>query len=495
MMPTPSNTSPCTRVEESTKQTYKSIKQSNPTVELSGSRSPVSAEVTLQPELTDNLRHWNILSVPGTHKSFYTRSPDFPGLSQGSRGTVGADATPPPELADNPRHPESPGRGTDKGITTYSPKDNVGFVENILNLNETIAPTSLPRASPSKKLSLGRALSESTSSKSKPQKTYPRRSDRIKARSTVTKPKLPTNPSPKPPSMPITTAPRQWPSLPLVVLTDAVAYDRFHSIRTGQMIANQPSTSRSQPVQSTPITATVSATRTQMDKTAATDRTKLLLQWNINGFYNNLADLELLTQTNQPLVIALQEVHRADVSRMNKTLSGKYRWEYKCGQNIYHSVAIGVDSSVLLVPAPLDAELLVVIRIAAPFPISVVNFYLPNGKLPDLKNRILKVIESIEEPRIIVGDCNGHHPSWGSPLANARGSTLVEVSEAMDLTILNDGSKTFISGQRQSTVDISMSTSSITHKLLWSASEDPLGSDHVPISIFTNDNPPTTMAV
>lgn len=53
-------------------------------------------------------------------------------------------------------------------------------------------------------------------------------------------------------------------------------------------------------------------------------RTVLAIQWNINGFFNNLADLELLVNNMKPVVLALQEIHKASVSSMNNTLKKGY---------------------------------------------------------------------------------------------------------------------------------------------------------------------------
>ncbi|XP_062714476.1 uncharacterized protein LOC134291132 [Aedes albopictus] len=44
--------------------------------------------------------------------------------------------------------------------------------------------------------------------------------------------------------------------------------------------------------------------------------TAFALQWNINGFYNNLEDLGMLVRDIRPTVIALQEVHRANSTGM-----------------------------------------------------------------------------------------------------------------------------------------------------------------------------------
>lgn len=49
------------------------------------------------------------------------------------------------------------------------------------------------------------------------------------------------------------------------------------------------------------------------------------MQWNLNGYWNNLHDLELLAHDHQPFVIALQEIHRINESAMNNTLRQRYK--------------------------------------------------------------------------------------------------------------------------------------------------------------------------
>lgn len=46
----------------------------------------------------------------------------------------------------------------------------------------------------------------------------------------------------------------------------------------------------------------------------------LIRQWNINGYFNNLADLELLVRDLSPTVLAIQEIHRADIGQLNRSL-------------------------------------------------------------------------------------------------------------------------------------------------------------------------------
>lgn len=187
-----------------------------------------------------------------------------------------------------------------------------------------------------------------------------------------------------------------------------------------------------------------------------TNKKAFALQRNINGFHNNLADLEMLVRELCPTVIAIQEVHRASKTGMGRTLSGGYNWELKINQN-NHSVAIGILAHISFTAIDLDTTLpIIAIRIDSPLPISIVNFYLPCSKIDNLDQQFGKIMEKIPEPRLLLGDCNGHHPAWGSSSTNLRGRILTDMAEVTDSVILNDGSKTYISGGKESTVDITM---------------------------------------
>ncbi|KXJ70349.1 hypothetical protein RP20_CCG024026 [Aedes albopictus] len=213
----------------------------------------------------------------------------------------------------------------------------------------------------------------------------------------------------------------------------------------------------------------------------------------MNGFHNNLNDLEYLIKDNTPVVLAIQEVHRSNVNSMNRTLGGRYSWVYKSNANIYHSVAIGILEPIAFSVIQLDTDLpIIAVRIEYPFPVSIISIYLPCQKIPDLKNRLLLALEPIQGAKLILGDINGHHTSWGNSKVDSRGATIMEVAEMIDLVLLNDGSITFTKGERRSSVDISLASSCIVNRLLWNISEDPLGSDHHPISICLHEQPPET---
>lgn len=212
----------------------------------------------------------------------------------------------------------------------------------------------------------------------------------------------------------------------------------------------------------------------------------------MNGFFNNLADLELLTRKN-PLILAIQETHRTSIDTMNKCLQGQYTWLSKSGNNVYQSVALGIHTTIPFTPIALDSTLLATAaRIEAPFPLSVVSIYLQCGDLPNLDARLRNLLDQIDEPRLILGDLNSHHPLWGSGTPDSKGNICAGIVEDYDLVVLNDGTPTFTRGQTNTAIDVSLASREITKRLSWTCLEDPMGSDHRPVRIRSNCKPPET---
>lgn len=104
--------------------------------------------------------------------------------------------------------------------------------------------------------------------------------------------------------------------------------------------------------------------------------------------------------------------------------------------------------------------------------------------------QLVKQIKKIAEPIILLGDFNGHHRAWGSRTPNARGSAIINAASQCNLSILNDGSPTFIRGQIQTAIDVSFASTAVISRLRWSAYDDPQGSDHVPITLALDNVAP-----
>lgn len=240
-------------------------------------------------------------------------------------------------------------------------------------------------------------------------------------------------------------------------------------------------------------TSQLTTSRNQCRRTgpSTTKKTNLALQWNVNGLFNNLGDLEALVRDSNPSVIVLQEVNRVSPTRINSILGGKYIWYTKRGQVLQHSVAIGVSSSVPHSQVPVSSDLpIVAVRVLLPIPITIANVYLPCGRINMLKPKLIDALQPLEEPRVVLGDFNAHHPNWGLQAVDVRGNILAELFEEMDLSVLNDGSGTFTRGRSETAIDISVASLGILSKLSWFKHNDLHGSDHYPIAITYEAAPP-----
>lgn len=224
-----------------------------------------------------------------------------------------------------------------------------------------------------------------------------------------------------------------------------------------------------------------------------TKHSSLAIQWNMNGYSNNLADLELLIAESTPVIIALQEIHRSDTKTMEKTLQGQYNWILKGGANIYQSAAIGIHRSTTYVDIIPNSDLIAVAaRVESPFPITVVSIYIPTLDCKNIEQRLSNFLDQLLPPFLILGDFNAHHVSWGSRRNTEKGFQILRASEKANLRILNDGSPTFTRPLISSAIDISFASENLLGRLQWSISKDPMGSDHHPISIYCNFPTPKT---
>lgn len=239
------------------------------TCEASGSRGPCNAAVFSQPELQDSSRHSNFPTVFETQKGSTAYTPQFPLYSSGSRGPVSAEVQPPPELADTPRHFRSSGRGTDKGHATHSPKDTVGAKSLATNAQATTG---------SKNNQQSRRLARIRKRKSKISTPSADNENNLLSRIGLDAASLAHD----------KTAP-----LPEAACNAAI-YDAIHLLRYGIEIPQQSSSSylpskRISSVEQQALTVskcTPQRTTTDMRNS----NTRFAVQWNINGFTNNLAD-------------------------------------------------------------------------------------------------------------------------------------------------------------------------------------------------------------
>ena len=395
--------------------------------------------------------------------------------SRDSRGPVSADVTPPPELTDNLRHHESNVSESQKGGNAHPSEDaNAHHVTIPTSFTDCCRPGD-PGGSinwPTYQISKGSHGSSDRTDKGV--KTYSRkdiegnRTD--KGHTTYSRLKEENN-------------------------TPKSETHKVHDLNPGATIFHP---NRITPFSNPPfvepqdnaLDSSSISSSSQMEARPTRNKTTIAIQWNMNGYFHNLHDLEILTNQHLPIALAVQEIHRADPASMNRTLSGKYDWICTRNANIYHSVALGILHTTPRSTIPIDSDLpAVAARIQLPFPLSVVCIYLPCQEISDLKNKLQSLLDQIPEPRLVLGDINGHHYAWGSRKTNTRGSIIMEQADSNNLIILNDGTTTFSRSNTESAIDVSLASRQIINRLLWNNLADQMGSDHHPILININDIP------
>jgi len=94
--------------------------------------------------------------------------------------------------------------------------------------------------------------------------------------------------------------------------------------------------------------------------------------------------------------------------------------------------------------------------------------------------QLITYCEQNNLPLIIGCDTNSHHIAWGNTCNNSRGHVLAEFVASTNLEIINVGGKpTFVLGNRQSVIDITLATPPIAYDIEdWSMSGEDSMSDH-----------------
>lgn len=144
------------------------------------------------------------------------------------------------------------------------------------------------------------------------------------------------------------------------------------------------------------------------------------LQWNLNGVFNNNADLKILINEFYPDIITLQEAHlpHNNTAHPPNNYIGYYHNWCRC---IYEKV----DRSWYWVQTNS-------------------NYYIPPHQnfTPSELSNILNIFNT---PIILLGDFSAWNPLWGSPSTNSRGQIIEDLILSHDLIVLNDGLPTHFS--------------------------------------------------
>lgn len=211
-----------------------------------------------------------------------------------------------------------------------------------------------------------------------------------------------------------------------------------------------------------------------------------LLQWNIRGYYNNLASLQILISRYDPDVILLQETKLRDVRPKSLGVYDIYHHNGNYDSN-RGGIAILVKSSIPHEEVALRTNLLAnAVRLRVGQNVTICNVYLERDLY--LGSRDLKgLIQQLSGSAFIGGDFNAHSTLWGSNNTDRRGRIIVDTVREENLVILNDKSDTHFSTLGTYTaIDISMATPTLAQGLEWYLHQDLECSDHFPILVASD---------
>jgi len=218
------------------------------------------------------------------------------------------------------------------------------------------------------------------------------------------------------------------------------------------------------------------------------------IQWNIRSIQANREELQVLFRDFNPSVVCLQETLLKDTSNVGFRNYSLYHRPGTENNGTFHGrVAILVNNSVAHKSVSLNTNLqAVVARVSCYKTITICSIYLPpsqNLNLSDLED----LLTQLPPPVLLMGDFNAHNCIWGSKRVDRRGEIIEDLILKQNISILNEGSNTYLhpGTGSLSTIDLSLCDSSLYTDLTWSVSDDLCGSDHFPVVINCPNFEPT----
>ncbi|KAL4148840.1 hypothetical protein QTP88_002987 [Uroleucon formosanum] len=178
-----------------------------------------------------------------------------------------------------------------------------------------------------------------------------------------------------------------------------------------------------------------------------------ILQWNLNGFYKRISDLQIIINKYCPEIICLQETNFTNYKK--NTLKGYTNYTkirtnaIRASGGISTFIKDSYSSEEILINTPLES---VTISIQLKQKITICNLYLSNQSPfteADLKN----IIQQLPPPFILLGDFNSHNKLWGCISTNTRGKIIESVIDSENLITLNNGRPTHFGTASEQKID------------------------------------------
>ena len=209
-----------------------------------------------------------------------------------------------------------------------------------------------------------------------------------------------------------------------------------------------------------------------------------ILQWNMRGLKANFEELRIIAKELSPSVLCIQETKLKKYNNPSLPNFISYSAYGPDGPIPYGGSSILIKNSINHSFVDLNTNFqAIALRVLLHRTITICSVYIPpntNFNSTDLDN----LFSQLPMPVLLLGDFNGHNPIWDTNHeADQKGRQIETFLCNNSLSILNDGSNTFLSQAHGtfSAIDLSICSADLLTDFSWKVMEDSHGSDHFPI--------------
>ena len=223
-----------------------------------------------------------------------------------------------------------------------------------------------------------------------------------------------------------------------------------------------------------------------------------IVQWNCRGFWNNFEEIKSILALKEPVLLCLQETYLKASAKCslkgyaeNSTYSTARDGRPIGGTSVF--IRRDIPHTFIPLSSPLQA---VAARVHLHRPVTVCSIYLPpssNYNSDDLE----QLWSQLPSPALLLGDFNAHSELWGCQQTLPDARNVETFIQSMDISLLNDGSPTYLHPGNGclTSIDLSFCSPCLFMDFEWKVAADQCGSDHYPIYIssehFSNQSTPS----
>jgi hypothetical protein len=218
-----------------------------------------------------------------------------------------------------------------------------------------------------------------------------------------------------------------------------------------------------------------------------------ILQININGLQNSVAELSVFLVKHSIKVACIQETKLSARSKTS-TFPGfaLIRKDRPAGRGggliilIHDSISFHNIDVTQFGQQDQSTEILAICADVGGVQLDIFNIYMPPASaLANFNPDFSALFDLPNNDSLFFGDFNAHHSDWCASLDDNRGASLVAAIDNVDLCILNSDSPTRIpsaANQSPSSPDVSIASAHLVPSLTWETLTT-LNSDHLPIKV------------